>query len=85
MIVQDRSGTFEISQPTSATFKMILPKSMLSLNNTPEWKHHRRVLGPSMSGSYLSKSANHIVKAVNELIEVWKLKAEKIQKGRRNC
>jgi cytochrome P450 len=40
------------------------------------WKHHRRVVGPSMHQRYLSRMESHIFDTANMLVKLWNSKLD---------
>ena len=75
-ISQDRSGAYDSEETIRNAFKLLIPQGMLSFPAGPEWKHHRRIMGPAMSNRYLSSMAHHVEACVDELLDLWRVKAE---------
>ena len=58
----------------SISFGWTLPKSQIALPEGPMWRSHRRLMGPSMSPTYLNLMSPRIGKNVSNLIRLWETK-----------
>lgn len=70
---------------SSATSYVLLCKLLLTFDVDDVWKHHRRVLGPSMNQRYLSRMAIHVSETANLLVRLWDAKTKIAQGGAFNA
>ena len=66
----------DVAPAMNELFAPLVPRSQVSLPTNNTWKHHRRVLGPSMHRRYLSRMTNHISNAALSLVKLWDAKLE---------
>ncbi|KEP48387.1 cytochrome P450 family protein [Rhizoctonia solani 123E] len=55
-------------------FEPLIPLSIMGLPGQDTWKHHRRVLGPSMNRRFLTRMEPHVLNIANELVKLWERK-----------
>ncbi|KAL7419102.1 hypothetical protein Q5752_005938 [Cryptotrichosporon argae] len=74
-----RHATLDRSPTTMGPFAHVIPTGMLSLPTGPQWKHHRRIIGPAMTTRHLALTAPRANDAVGKLVELWRAKMAKAQ------
>ncbi|CAE6415513.1 unnamed protein product [Rhizoctonia solani] len=55
-------------------FEPLIPLSIMGLPGQDTWKHHRRVLGPSMNRRFLTRMEPHVFNIANKLVKLWERK-----------
>ncbi|KAH7339908.1 cytochrome P450 [Rhizoctonia solani] len=55
-------------------FEPLIPLSIMGLPGQDTWKHHRRVMGPSMSRRFLTRMEPNVFKVANQLVKLWEQK-----------
>jgi cytochrome P450 len=78
-ILQVRHAEFDRGENTARVFRHLLPTGQISQITGPMWKHHRRIIGPAMTSKHLSLTTPRANEAVKNLIELFKLKADKAE------
>ena len=74
-VAQDRSGNFENGASGHPYFEQIIPKGIFNITGA-EWKTHRRIMAPAMTGPYLRKSVGQINDSLQALVALWSLKSD---------
>jgi cytochrome P450 len=69
--------SLERSELTGNLFRGILPTAQISLPTNDMWKHHRRIIGTSMTSKYLSLTTPRANESIKTLIGYWRLKSSK--------
>lgn len=78
-ILQVRHAEFDRGENTARVFRHLLPTGQISQITGPMWKHHRRIIGPAMTSKHLSLTTPRANEAVKNLIDLFKLKADKAE------
>ncbi|CAE6530834.1 unnamed protein product [Rhizoctonia solani] len=55
-------------------FEPLIPFSIMGLPGKDTWKHHRRVLGPSMNRRFLTRMEPRVLDIANKLVKLWERK-----------
>ncbi|KAJ1304879.1 hypothetical protein OPQ81_006013 [Rhizoctonia solani] len=55
-------------------FEPLIPFSIMGLPGKDTWKHHRRVLGPSMNRRFLTRMEPCVLDTANKLVKLWERK-----------
>ncbi|KAG8714345.1 hypothetical protein FRC11_008829 [Ceratobasidium sp. 423] len=55
-------------------FEPLIPLSIMGLPGKDRWKHHRRVLGPSMNRRFLTRMEPRVLDIANKLVKLWERK-----------
>lgn len=66
------AASFSRSVADGELFQVSAPTGMIALPAGPQLRHHRRVLGPSMTGAYLARMVPRIEACVDDLVSLWK-------------
>ena len=76
-----QTKTIDRSSLTTGVFTGIVPYGQIALLTGKMWKRHRRMLGPAMTSKHLALATPSMVRAIDEMIEMLRLKV-KLAKGR---
>jgi cytochrome P450 len=79
-LLTKHSHSLERSEFTGNLFQGILPKAQISLPTNEMWKHHRRIIGTSMTSKYLALTTPRANESIKKLIEYWRVKMAKAGK-----
>ena len=74
-ICQDRTGTFDKGATGLPHLRQIVPTGMVCSPTNSQWKHHRRIMGPAMAGTYLAKTVTRTNESILDLVSLWKTKS----------
>ncbi|CAE6397568.1 unnamed protein product [Rhizoctonia solani] len=55
-------------------FEPLIPLSIMGLPGKDTWKHHRRVMGPTMNRRFLTRMEPHVFEMANKLVKLWERK-----------
>ncbi|KAK4684370.1 hypothetical protein P7C73_g5809, partial [Tremellales sp. Uapishka_1] len=72
-----RTAAIDRAEFTTKVFACIFPAALIGLPTNDVWRHHKRILGFAMTSKYLSLTTPKANEPIKDLIELWKLKAEK--------
>ncbi|KAF8750715.1 Cytochrome P450 [Rhizoctonia solani] len=52
-------------------FEPLIPLSIMGLPGKDTWKHHRRVMGPTMNRRFLTRMEPHVLEMARQLVNLW--------------
>lgn len=75
-IMTRRTQEFDRSDATIEVFSAMAPTAQISLETNAMWKHHRRVMGPTMTSASVKRFAPRASTNIAKMVELWKIKAK---------
>lgn len=74
-ILVRRTQEFDRSLATIEVFSPLAPTAQIALPTNAMWKHHRRIMGPTMTSASVKRFSPRASASIARLVELWKLKA----------
>ncbi|KAJ7882836.1 cytochrome P450 [Mycena leptocephala] len=80
-VLVNRAAEFARSKSITALFEATVPHGMIALPTNPEFRHHKRYLGITMTNPYLARMTPRMVDLMQELVDLWAVASKRLGAG----